>query len=75
MKILKTIFLTMVIFFTACLNTKDTTVKEKQTFTINMVSHGQASDPFWSTVKNGAEAAAKKLGVNLIIKHPLILIW
>lgn len=70
MKKLKTALLTTVIFLSACSNPKDTTVKEKQTFTINMVSHGQASDPFWSTVKNGAEAAAKKLGVNLIYQAP-----
>ena len=70
MKKLKTVLLTTVIFLSACSNPKDTTVKEKQTFTINMVSHGQASDPFWSTVKNGAEAAAKNLGVNLIYQAP-----
>ena len=70
MKALKIVLLIMFIFFFACSNPKDTTVKEKQTFTINMVSHGQASDPFWSTVKNGAEAAAKKLGVKLIYQAP-----
>ena len=70
MKKLKTVLLTTVIFLSACSNPKDTTVKEKQIFTINMVSHGQASDPFWSTVKNGAEAAAKNLGVNLIYQAP-----
>lgn len=36
MKKLKTALLTTVIFLSACSNPKDTTVKEKQTFTINM---------------------------------------
>ena len=70
MNVLKTILLTAIIFLFACSNPKDTILKEKQIFTINMVSHGQASDPFWSTVKNGAEAAAEDLGVNLIYQAP-----
>jgi len=70
MNVLKTILLTAIIFLFACSNPKDTILKEKQIFTINMVSHGQASDPFWSTVKNGAEAAADDLGVNLIYQAP-----
>ena len=30
---------------------------------IEVVSHGQASDPFWSVVQNGVQAAADTLGV------------
>jgi thioredoxin-related protein len=61
MKILKMVLLIIFFFLFACSNPKDTTVKEKQTFTINMVSHGQASDPFWSTVKNGAVAVTASI--------------
>ena len=32
---------------------------------IIVVSHGQASDPFWSVVKNGVERAAKDTGANV----------
>src|SRR5438067_1016692 len=35
-----------------------------------VVTHGQASDPFWSVVKNGVDAAAKDLGVNVEYQAP-----
>lgn len=37
---------------------------------IIFVSHGQANDPFWSVVKNGAEQAAKDTGVKLSYRAP-----
>ncbi len=37
---------------------------------IIVVSHGQASDPFWSVVKNGVERAAKDTGVNVEYRAP-----
>jgi len=37
---------------------------------IIVVSHGQASDPFWSVVKNGVERAAKDTGVNVDYRAP-----
>ena len=37
---------------------------------IVIVSHGQASDPFWSVAKNGAEAAAKEMGVRVEWRAP-----
>lgn len=38
--------------------------------TILMVTHGQASDPFWSIVKNGAMQAAKDTGVKVEYRAP-----
>lgn len=35
-----------------------------------VVSHGQASDPFWSVVKNGVDQAAKDMGVNVEYQSP-----
>ncbi len=35
-----------------------------------VVSHGQASDPFWSVVKNGVDAAASDLGANVEYRAP-----
>lgn len=35
-----------------------------------VVSHGQASDPFWSVVQRGAEAAAEDLGVEVEYQAP-----
>ena len=35
-----------------------------------MITHGQASDPFWSIVKNGADAAARDAGVKLSYRAP-----
>lgn len=37
---------------------------------IIVVSHGQASDPFWSVVKNGVEQAAKHTGANVEYRAP-----
>ncbi|GGY05830.1 sugar ABC transporter substrate-binding protein [Litchfieldella qijiaojingensis] len=35
-----------------------------------MVTHGVPSDPFWSVVKNGAEAAADQIGATLEYRAP-----
>ncbi|MBB3944269.1 simple sugar transport system substrate-binding protein [Rhizobium skierniewicense] len=37
---------------------------------IIVVAHGQANDPFWSVVKNGAEKAGKDTGVNVDFRSP-----
>lgn len=37
---------------------------------IIVVSHGQASDPFWSVVKNGVERAAEDTGSNVDYRAP-----
>ena len=37
---------------------------------IIVVSHGQASDPFWSVVKNGVDMAAKHTGANVSYRAP-----
>ncbi len=38
--------------------------------TIIVVSHGQASDPFWSVVKNGVEKAAEHTGADVSYRAP-----
>ncbi|MGH2736288.1 MAG: sugar ABC transporter substrate-binding protein [Actinomycetota bacterium] len=35
-----------------------------------VVTHGQASDPFWSVVKNGVDQAAEDYGVNVSYQAP-----
>lgn len=35
-----------------------------------MVTHGVPSDPFWTVVKNGAEAAAETVGATLEYRSP-----
>jgi simple sugar transport system substrate-binding protein len=37
---------------------------------IVVITHGQASDPFWAVVQNGAEAAAAQLGVSVTYEAP-----
>ena len=39
-------------------------------FRIVVVTHGQASDPFWSIVANGVDAAAEDMGVNAEYRAP-----
>lgn len=41
-----------------------------QDASIIVVSHGQASDPFWSVVKNGVAQAATDMGVNVDYRAP-----
>ena len=35
-----------------------------------VITHGQASDPFWSVVKKGVDQAAKDMGVTAIYESP-----
>ena len=37
---------------------------------IVMITHGQAADPYWNIVKNGAEEAARQVGVELDYRAP-----
>ena len=39
--------------------------------TVDMVTHGQAFDPFWALVKKGAQTAATDFNVNLVYQLPL----
>ena len=42
----------------------------REDITIEVVVHGQASDPFWSVVSNGVEAAATALGITANYRAP-----
>src|SRR6266571_7763342 len=35
-----------------------------------VITHGQASDPFWSVVKKGVDQAGKDMGVQVIYEAP-----
>lgn len=37
---------------------------------IVMITHGQAADPYWNIVRNGAEEAARQLGIRLEYRAP-----
>ncbi len=41
-----------------------------KTVSIAVVTHGQASDPFWSVVKNGVDAGAKAMGAKVTYNAP-----
>ena len=43
---------------------------QEQDTSIIVVSHGQASDPFWSVVKNGVSQAATDMGVSVDYRAP-----
>jgi simple sugar transport system substrate-binding protein len=45
-------------------------VSEDRDLTIEVVTHGQASDPFWSVVKNGVDQAAADLGITVNYHAP-----
>ena len=60
----------IVCFVLSCSNSSDQKNKPNKKVTINMITHGQATDPFWSVVSNGAKDAAQDLGVNLYYQSP-----
>jgi simple sugar transport system substrate-binding protein len=43
---------------------------DRSDITIEVVTHGQASDPFWSVVKNGVDQAAADLGITVNYHAP-----
>lgn len=43
---------------------------DRASIKIAVVSHGQASDPFWSVVKKGVDQAAKDMGVTVTYQAP-----
>src|SRR3954465_4926655 len=43
---------------------------KRSDISIQVVTHGQASDPFWSVVQNGVDAAKKDLGVKVPFPPP-----
>jgi simple sugar transport system substrate-binding protein len=47
-----------------------TTSSDPQAERIIMITHGQAADPFWNIVRNGAEQGARQLGVTLEYRAP-----
>ncbi|HVU33702.1 MAG TPA: sugar ABC transporter substrate-binding protein [Opitutaceae bacterium] len=47
-----------------------TAVRADQQLVVSIVTHGQASDPFWNVVKRGAMEAAKELNVKMEYHAP-----
>ena len=43
---------------------------DRSGMTVEVVTHGQASDPFWSVVKNGVDQAAADLGITVHYNAP-----
>ena len=60
-QVTKFLFLSLLIcaFFT-CSENSNQNISDKK-ITIKMITHGQATDPFWSVVRNGAKDAAQKV--------------
>ena len=45
-------------------------IMPKEDIRIFVVTHGQASDPFWSVVRNGVDAAARDMGIKAFYQAP-----
>ena len=73
MKLRKTIVLFVGAMFVAaaCQQAASTAPDSaRANISIEVVTHGQASDPFWSVFKNGVDAAAKDMGVKVNYTAP-----
>ena len=69
--IYKTFYLTLLgCIMLSCSNNEKSINKPEKKITIKMVTHGQATDPFWSVVSNGAKDAAKDLGISFHYQSP-----
>lgn len=73
----KLILLAVVLAFvlTACSNgttnnNSTTSGNTSRNLKFYVITHGQASDPFWSVVKKGVDQAAKDMGVTAIYESP-----
>jgi len=51
-------------------NSGDGSAGAEQDLRIVFVTHGQAADPFWSVVQNGARRAAEEVGVSVEYQSP-----
>ena len=67
--LIKNIITVIILCFLFSCSENKKNIADKE-ITIKMVTHGQATDPFWSVVSNGAKDAAKELGVNLHYQSP-----
>lgn len=65
--ILKYINILLLLIMSSCSENNQTIKKD---IFISMVTHGQATDPFWSVVRNGAKDAARELGIRLSYQSP-----
>jgi len=67
----KFFYLTVIGFIlVSCSNSEKPINKSEKKITIKMVTHGQATDPFWSIVSNGAKDAAEDLGIAFHYQSP-----
>src|SRR6187549_1015229 len=77
MRKLPVAFVALALVLAACGNEESSTGPsggggggDRSGMTIEVVTHGQASDPFWSVVKNGVDQAAKDQGVKVNYSAP-----
>jgi simple sugar transport system substrate-binding protein len=68
---------TLVLVASACSSTSSTAApsggggsSDRAGISIEVVTHGQASDPFWSIFKNGVEQGGKDMGVKVTYSAP-----
>lgn len=65
------VFSVVIIFIVlSCSGVEKRQDKPLKKVSINMVTHGQSTDPFWSVVSNGAKDAAKELGIDFYYQSP-----
>ena len=62
--------LVIIFIFLSCSGIEKQKDKPLKKVSINMVTHGQATEPFWSVVSNGAKDAAKELGIDFYYQSP-----
>lgn len=69
MKLFMSIFATCGLIFASVLFAANAAAQDEQLRFV-VISHGQAADPFWSVVQNGASQAADDMGVSVEYQAP-----
>ena len=69
-KIFHFISIISLLILSSCSNDRQHVKNNKKEIRISMVTHGQSSDPFWNVVRNGAQEAAKELGIKFNYQSP-----
>ncbi|HEV2074023.1 MAG TPA: sugar ABC transporter substrate-binding protein [Thermomicrobiales bacterium] len=64
------VFLVLMLAFSALIPFNIASAQESDDLRFVVVTHGQASDPFWSVVQRGAEQAANDMGVTVEYQAP-----
>lgn len=68
---IRSLLAVLLLFLSACASgDADSQDREQRNLRVIFITHGQASDPFWSVVQNGAQQAGRDTGIKVEYQSP-----